>query len=336
MKKLINDPFSIVDDSIKGILKAHHNNLRMAKRSNRAIVRSNSPIKGKVAICTGGGSGHLPLFLGYVGPGLLDGVAIGNVFTSPSAEDIFLAAREIDAGRGVLFLFGNYSGDKINFEMAAEMAELEGIETDVSIVKDDIASAPRSEINRRRGVAGLFFAYKIAGAKADMKASLAEVKQTVDRAISQTCTMGVALSSCTIPAVGTPTFIIADDEMELGMGIHGEAGLERIKIKTADETATVITEKLVKDLPFESNDEVAVLINGLGATPMEELYIIYNKVYDILSSADIKIYKSYIGEYATSMEMSGVSVTLLKLDGEIKPLLNAPAFSPFLLQWRDS
>ena len=334
MKKLINDPYKVVEDTISGILKAYPYHLRMAKDSSRALVRRDAPVKGKVAICTGGGSGHIPVFLGYVGPGLLDGVSVGNVFSSPSADDMVAATKAVNGGAGVLYLFGNYSGDKMNFEMAAEMAEAEGIPVKMSIAADDVASAPRSEKNRRRGIAGIFFAYKIAGAKADTKASLDEVKATADQVIEQTCTMGVALSPCTIPAVGKPNFTIAEDEMELGMGIHGEPGIERTKMKKADEVAAIMADKVINDLPFKAKDEVAVLVNGLGATPPEELFILYNKFHDIIEERGIKVYKAFIGEYATSMEMAGASFSLLKLNNEFKKLLDAPAFSPFLPQWR--
>ena len=334
MKKIINDPYKVVEDTINGILKAYPYHLRMVKGNSRALVRKDAPIKGKVAICTGGGSGHIPVFLGYVGPGLLDGVSIGNVFSSPSADDMLAVTKEIDGGAGVLYLFGNYSGDKMNFDMAAEMAALDGITVKMSISSDDVASAPHAEKNRRRGIAGIFFAYKIAGAKADTKASLDEVKATVDNVIEQTCTIGIALSPCTIPAVGKPNFIIAEDEMELGMGIHGEPGIERTKLKSADEIAMIMADKVIKDLPFKAKDEVAVLVNGLGATPPEELFILYNKFYDILGEHGITVYKAFIGEYATSMEMAGASFSLLKLNNEFKKLLDAPAFSPFLPQWR--
>jgi dihydroxyacetone kinase len=334
MKKFINDPYKVVDETISGILKAYPYHLRMAHESSRALVRADAPVKGKVGICTGGGSGHIPLFLGYVGPGMLDGVAVGNVFSSPSADDMLAAAKETNGGAGVLYLFGNYSGDKMNFEMAAEMAAVDDIPVKLSIAADDVASAPPAEKNRRRGIAGIFFAYKIAGAKADTMANLDAVKATADKVIEQTCTIGVALSPCTIPAVGKPNFIIADDEMEIGMGIHGEPGIERTKLKTADEVAAIMAGKVINDLPFKSKDEVAVLVNGLGATPPEELFILYNKFYDILEGHKIKVYKAFIGEYATSMEMAGASFTLLKLNNEFKKLLDAPAFSPFLPQWR--
>jgi len=334
MKKIINDPYQVVEETLGGILKAYPYHLRVSKDSPRALVRADAPVKGKVGLCTGGGSGHIPVFLGYVGPGLLDGVSVGNVFSSPGAEDMLAATKEVNGGAGVLYIFGNYSGDVMNFEMAAEMAGLEGIPVQMSIAKDDVASAPRSEKDSRRGVAGIFFAYKLAGAKADTMANLEEVKATADQVIEETCSIGVALSPCTIPAAGKPTFTIAEDEMELGMGIHGEPGLERTKLKKADEIADMMAEKVINDLPFKSGEEVAVLVNGLGATPPEELFILYNRFHDVLGNHGISVYKTFIGEYATSMEMAGASLTLLRLNKEFKTLLDAPAFSPFLLQWR--
>ena len=233
-------------------------------------------------------------------------------------------------------MFGNYGGDVMNFEMAAEMAELQGVPVKMSIVNDDVASAPRVERDRRRGIAGIFFAYKIAGAKAATLAGLDEVKEVTDRAIDLTRSMGIALSPCTIPAAGKPTFTIAEDEMEIGMGIHGEPGIARTKLKPADEIAEILSERVLDDLPFASGDEVAVLVNGLGATPPEELYILYNKVHDTLRDHGLSVYKTFVGEYATSMEMAGASLSLLRLDEELKALLDAPAFSPFLPQWRAS
>jgi dihydroxyacetone kinase-like protein len=333
MKKLINDPLEVVEDTIVGILKAYPRHFRRPKGSKRVLVYKESPIKDKVGIVTGGGSGHIPVFLGYVGPGLADGVAIGNVFSSPSSDAIYAATKEVSAGKGVLYLFGNYAGDSMSFDMARELAGLDGIPVQIAKVCDDVASAPSEEADRRRGIAGLFFAYKLVGAKAAEGASLEDVKAVADKVIASTRSMGVALSPCTIPAAGKPTFSLGEDEIEIGMGIHGEPGMERTKMKTANEVAEILVSSIVDDLPFRQGDEVAVLVNGLGATPPEELYIIYGKVYDILSDYGISIYKPYIGEYATSMEMAGCSVSLLRLDEEMKDLLDAPAFSPFLLQW---
>lgn len=333
MKKLINDPFEVVDETIEGILVAYPNHLKRCAGSQRALMRADGPIEGKVSIVTGGGSGHIPVFLGYVGPGLLDAVSIGQVFSSPSPDDMFAATNAAHGGVGVLYLYGNYPGDVLNLGMAAEMAEMEGITVLTATANDDVISASIEEREKRRAVAGLFFAYKIAGARADEGVNLEEVKAAADKAIFNTRSMGVALSPCTIPAAGEPTFTIADDEMELGMGIHGEPGLDRTKMKPADEVAEIMVSRILPDLPFESGDEVAVLVNSLGATPPEELFILYRRVNQLLSEAGISVHKPFIGEYATSMEMAGASVSLLKLDDELKRLLDAPAYSPFLPQW---
>lgn len=330
MKKIINDPLAFVDETIEGILLAYPAHLKRCPDSARALMRADGPIAGKVAIITGGGSGHLPVFLGYVGPGLLDAVSIGNVFSSPSAEDMLAATRAAHGGAGVLYLYGNYSGDVMNFDMAAEMAEFEDIEVLSARVMDDVVSAPVEEMNKRRAVAGLFFAYKIAGAKADEGADLAAVKEVADRVIFNTRSMGVALSPCTIPAVGEPTFTIGEDEMELGMGIHGEPGLQRGPIMTADEIVQVIMDRVLPDLPFASGDRVAVLVNSLGATPPEELFIMYRRAHALLTDQGITVHRAYIGEYATSMEMAGASISLLRLDDELQRLLDAPAYSPLL------
>lgn len=332
MKKIINKPEKVVDEMLEGMLKAYPYHLKRVPDTKRAVMYAEAPVKGKVGICTGGGSGHLPLFLGYTGKGLLDGTAVGDVFSSPSANEIFAMTRAINSGEGVLYLYGNYGGDIMNFDMAADMAEDENIGVETSIGIDDIASAPPAEKDKRRGIAGIFYAYKIAGAKAREGASLVEVKKTADRAIANTRTMGVALTPCTIPAAGEPTFTIGEDEMEIGMGIHGEKGVDRGKLKTADEIAERMTQEIIKDLPFSSGDQVSVLVNGLGATAPQELFILFRKVYQILDDHNITVYKPFIGEYATSMEMKGASITLFKLDDELKGLLDAPSHSPFLMQ----
>jgi len=333
MKKILNNPSRFVDDMLQGILKAYSFHLRLVESGKRALARADAPVRGKVGIVTGGGSGHLPVFLGYVGKGLVDAVAVGDVFNSPTLDEILTATKAVNAGEGILYLYGNYSGDVLNFDMSAEMAEMEGIDVETVLVSDDVASAPKDQWKKRRGIAGLFFAYKIAGAKAEERAGLAEVKTAAEKAVFNTRSIGMALSPCTIPAVGKPTFSIGEDEMELGMGIHGEPGIERTKMKTANEIASVMTNRLLEDLPFKKGVEVAVLVNGLGATPLEELFIVYSKVHDILAEKKINVYKSYLGEYATSMEMAGASLSFLCLDEELKRLLNAPAFSPFLPQW---
>lgn len=336
MKKIVNHPEAFADETIEGILLAHPHHLKRAPGTPRGLVRADAPVAGQVAIATGGGSGHIPVFLGYVGPGLLHGVSIGNVFSSPSVEAMVAVTKAIHAGKGVLYLYGNYSGDIMNFDMASELCEAEGIEVKSIRVRDDVVSAPKESAEKRRAVAGLFFAYKIAGAKAATGADLAAVAATAQQVVEQTCSMGVALSPCTIPAVGKPTFTIGEDEMELGMGIHGEAGIQRGKLKTADEIAQVMTERVLSDLPFRSGDPVAVLVNGLGATPPEELYLLFRKAHQVLSGHGVTIQRVFIGEYATSMEMAGASISLLKLDTELLHLLDAPAYSPFLLQWRSA
>jgi len=332
MKKFLNDPGQFVDEMLQGIFAAHPDQLRAATGDGRAVVRADAPVRGKVGIATGGGSGHLPVFLGYVGRGLADAVAVGNVFSSPSTAQMLAATKAINGGAGVLYLYGNYGGDVMNFDVAAEMAELEGIDVETVLVSDDVASAAAQRWRTRRGVAGLFFAYKIAGARAEEMADLKSVKAATEKAIANTRSMGVALSPCTVPEAGRPTFTIGEGEMEIGMGIHGEPGVRRGPLEPADRVAEQLTRLILDDLPFRQGDEVAVLVNGLGATPREELYIMYRKTHEILQRAGIIIYRPYIGEYATSLEMAGCSLSLLRLDDELKRLLDAPAESPFFSQ----
>ncbi len=331
MKKFVNDPKKFTREYVEGVAAAHPDQLRLLDDA-LSLVRADSPKDGKVAIITGGGSGHLPTFLGYVGYGLCDGVAIGDVFQSPGADQIVAAAEAAQSGAGVLFLFGHYSGDVMNFDMAAEILEMSDIESKTVLVTDDVASAPRDNWQKRRGVAGLFFAYKIAGAKAEAMGSLEEVTRVAEKTVAAARSMGVALSPCIIPEVGKPTFEIGENEMEIGMGIHGERGIRRGELKPADEVTAELMDAIIKDFQLESGAEIAVLVNGLGSTPLEELYIVYRKIAQILGEKDIKVYRNYIGEFATSMEMGGFSITLLKLDDELKELLDAPAQSPFFIQ----
>ena len=333
MKKFINDPFDFVEELTEGIIKAHGDYYRADKGDLRIIVRQDAPIKGKVAIATGGGSGHLPVFMGYVGKGLADGACIGNVFSSPSAGQMKRVTKAIDGGAGVLYLYGRYQGDMMNFNSAAEESIKNGIRVESVIVSDDVASAPPERHSERRGVAGIFFAYKIAGAMADEMASLDEVKRVTQKAVDNTRSLGVALGPCTIPLVGKPNFEISDDEMEIGMGIHGEQGVERVKMRTADEIATTLVDRVVNDMPFVAGDEVAVLVNSLGATPLEELYVLYRKIDELLREKGLVLHKPYVGRYACSMEMQGMSLSLMKLDDELKRLLDAPADSPFFKQF---
>lgn len=333
MKKFINDPFDFVEELTEGIIKAHGDYYRADKGDLRIIVRQDAPIKGKVAIATGGGSGHLPVFMGYVGKGLADGACIGNVFSSPSAGQMKRVTKAIDGGAGVLYLYGRYQGDMMNFNSAAEESIKNGIRVESVIVSDDVASAPPERHSERRGVAGIFFAYKIAGAMANEMASLDEVKRVTQKAVDNTRSLGIALGPCTIPLVGKPNFVISDDEMEIGMGIHGEQGVERVKMRTADEIAATLVDRVVNDMPFVAGDEVAVLVNSLGATPLEELYVLYRKIDELLREKGLVLHRPYVGRYACSMEMQGMSLSLMKLDDELKRLLDAPADSPFFKQF---
>jgi len=332
MRKIINDPSLVEDQTVAGILAAFPGHLRRVGGSSRVLIRADAPIDGKVSIATGGGSGHLPLFLGYVGQGLATGACVGNVFASPSGDDMLSVTKAIDGQAGVLYLYGNYSGDTMNFDMAAEMSEMESIEVKTTLGCDDVTSAPNAELHRRRGVAGIFFAFKIAGAAAEEGRDLENVHASAEKAVFNTRSMGVALSGTTIPAAGKPGFEVQEGEMELGMGIHGEPGVAVGPLMTADEIAGQMLDRILPDLPFSSGDTAAVLVNGLGATAPEELYILYNKASEILSDRGINVHRVFIGEYATSMEMSGASISLCKLDDDMTKLLDAPAYSPFLLQ----
>jgi dihydroxyacetone kinase-like protein len=332
MKKFLNKPEDFVDEMIKGIIAAHPDQLTYVENDLRCIVKSGEKKKGKVGLATGGGSGHLPLFLGYVGEGLLDGCSVGGVFQSPSAEQMLNVTKAIDTGAGVLYIYGNYGGDILNFDMAAEMAEVEDIKVLSLVGADDVASASKGEEHKRRGVAGIFFVYKIAGAKADELAPIDEVKRVGEKAAANVRTMGVALTPCIVPEVGKPGFTIGDDEMEIGMGIHGEPGIHRGQLKPADDVVDTMMSTILEDLPFKKNDEVAVLINGLGATPKEEMYIAYRRIDQILKECGISVFHVYVGEFATSMEMAGFSISLLKLDDEMKQLLAKPARTPFFEQ----
>jgi len=331
MQKIMNQPDAFVDEMLEGILLAHPDQLKAAG-DPRAIVRAVAPVKGKVGIATGGGSGHLPVFMGYVGEGLADGAAIGNVFASPSADQMLEVTKSVDGGAGVLYIYGNYGGDVMNFDLAAELADAEGIEVATVLGADDVASAPKGEEARRRGIAGIFFLYKVAGARAAEGASLADVRAAAEKAAANVRSMGVALSPCILPQSGVPTFELPDGQMEIGMGIHGEPGIRRAPLATANHIAEELTNAVLHDLPFEPGASVAALVNGLGATPKEELYILYRRIHEMLTSQGIRVHRLYIGEYATSLEMNGASLSLLKLDDELTRLIDAPAESPFFVQ----
>lgn len=329
MKKIMNKAEDFVPEVLEGILLAYGDRLKSLGDETK-IILNNQPVKeNKVAIVTAGGSGHLPVFLGYVGQGLLDGCAVGNVFASPSAKIMHEMIQEVDQGAGVLCLYGNYGGDVLNFEMACDNADFEDIKTMQVLVKDDVASRPKEEMDKRRGVAGMVYAFKIAGAAADDMLSLEEVANVTQEALDNIRTMGIALTPCIVPEVGKSTFEISDDEMVFGMGIHGEPGIMTTKIKTADEIADIIMDKLIDDMPLADGDEVSVMINGLGSTPLEEQLIIYRHVHKYLAKIGVSVYMPHIGEFATSMEMAGCSVTLFKLNERLKNYLRMPASTPF-------
>lgn len=328
MKKFINDPFDVVDEMLEGFLTAHARYVRKLETA-RTVVRLDAPVRDKVGVVTGGGSGHKPAFIGFLGKGMLDAVAVGEIFTSPPPIAVFEAAKAVNGGRGVIFLLGNYAGDVMNFQLAAEMARAEGIPVEQAIATDDVGSGLREKVANRRGVVGEFLIWKTVGAKAEAGGSLEECKAIADKVNQNTRTLGVAIAPCTVPAKGTPTFVLAEDEMEYGVGHHGEPGTARIKLTTADQITEKMTLELIQDLPFRAGDEVAVLINGLGATPALELYICFRKVKHILDAKGIQVERSYVGEFFTALDMAGFSVTLLKLDTELKNLLDAPADTPY-------
>ncbi len=328
MKKFINDPFDVVDEMLEGFLDVHRRYVRKLETA-RSLVRVDAPAKGKVGVLTGGGSGHKPAFIGFIGEGMLDAVAVGEIFTSPPPLSVFEAAKAVNGGKGVLFLLGNYSGDVMNFGLAAEMCREEGIPVEQVVATDDAGSGPKEKASNRRGVVGEFLAWKIAGAKAEAGGNLEEVKAVAEKVNRLTRTLGVALTPCTVPAKGTPTFTLAEDEMEYAVGHHGEPGTAKIKMRRADEITEIMVEEVIKDLPYQSGDEVAVLINGLGGTPALELYICYRRVRQILDQKGIKVFKPFVGQFFTALEMAGFSVTLMKLDDELKSLLMAPADTPY-------
>lgn len=333
MKKIINQPDQFVDEVIDALLLAHPGWIKSATADKRALVRADAPKQGRVGIVTGGGSGHMPGFLGYVGEGLCSGVAVGNVFSSPSSEQIFEATKAVDGGAGVLYVYGNYGGDVFNFDLAADLAEPEGIDIKTVLLTDDVASAPSARSAERRGVAGMVFAFKCAGASAERGDSLDEVARITAKANNQCRSMGVGLSPTILPAAGKPTFTLPEGEMEIGIGIHGEPGTHRGPLETADQIATRLTGEILADLNAPKGSRVAVLINGLGATPLEELYLLYRRAATIIGEQGLTIARSYVGEYVTSLEMAGASITIMLVDDELEALLAAPARSPFFREW---
>jgi len=328
MKKLINEVEKVVEESLQGLVKAHADLVKLHP-SVRAVLRVDSP-KEKVAVISGGGSGHEPMHTGFVGFGMLDAACPGEIFTSPTPDQMYEAAKTVNGGKGVLYIVKNYSGDIMNFQMAADMLAGEGIPVEQVIINDDVAVEDSLYTAGRRGVGGTVLAEKIVGAKAEEGASLEEVKKLCERVNANVRSMGMALTSCTVPAAGKPTFELGPDEMEIGIGIHGEPGRQRMKVKTAREIVEMLATAVVEDLPFKAGDEVLAFVNGMGGTPLSELYIVYNDLSDFLEKKGIKIVRNLVGNYITSLEMQGCSITLLRLDEEMKRLWDAPVCTPGL------
>lgn len=329
MKKIINAPENYVDEMLKGIYAAHAGKVKYANDDLRCYCIANKK-PGKVAIITGGGTGHLPLFLGYVGEGLIDGCGVGGVFQSPSPEQIYNISKEVEAGAGVLYLYGNYTGDIMTFDMAADMCDMDDIVCKSIVGADDVNSHENPDT--RRGVAGIYFMYKAAGAKADQGGDLDAVLAAAQLAKDNTRTVGFALTPCIIPEIGHANFELGENEMAMGMGIHGEPGVWNGPLKTSREIAEESMNTLLGDMPVAEGEEVSLLINGLGATSIEELYILSNDVTEILASKGIKVYKTIVGEYATSMEMAGASISICKMNDELKGYMDYPVNTPFLCQ----
>ena len=331
MQRIVNDPDHIVDEMLKGFLKAHPD-IVVANPSNpRVIQRADMP-QNHVGIVTGGGSGHKPAFIGYLGENLCDAVAVGEVCSSPTAQAFLDAFKAADQGKGVACLYGNYSGDNMNLKMAVKMAKKEGITVKTVIANDDVASSPKGEESKRRGVAGEVLMWKVAGAKAAEGASLDEVIHAAQRAIDYTRSVGIGLTPCTLPAVGHPNFEIKDGTMEVGIGHHGEPGIEVTNLESANLMAKRMVDIVLPDLPFNINDDSVVLVSGLGATPVMELYVLYDEIERLLKEKGINIHRAYVGDYFTSLDMMGATLTILKLDDELKNLVDAPCFSVGLKQ----
>ncbi len=322
MQRILNDPDHIVDEMLSGFLKANKDIVEAT--DNPRVVKAVGAPKDKVGIITGGGSGHKPAFIGYVGENMCDAAAVGEICSSPTAAAFLDAAKCVDQGRGVACLYGNYSGDNMNVKMAVKMAQKQGISVKTVIANDDVASAPRDQREKRRGVAGEIFMWKCGGAKAAKGGTLDEVIAAAQKAIDHTRSVGIGLTPCTLPAVGHPNFEIKDGTMEVGIGHHGEPGIEVCPLETAEQMAKRMTGVVLPDYPFQEGDEVAVLVSGLGATPVMELYVLYGEVEKILCEKGIRIYRAYVGNYFTSLDMMGATLTVMKLDDELKELLDMP------------
>ena len=333
MQRILNNADDIVDEMLQGFLKAH--NTIVENTENSRVIKARNIPKGKTGVITGGGSGHKPAFIGYVGKNMCDAAAVGEICSSPTASAFLDAAKAVNQGKGVACLYGNYSGDNMNVRLAVRMAKKQGIELKTVVANDDVASAPKEEKEKRRGVAGEIFMWKAGGAKAAMGGNLDEVIAAAQKAVDHTRSVGIGLTPCTLPAVGHPNFEIREGTMEVGIGHHGEPGIEICPLEDAKGIAKRMTDIVLPDYPFHSGDETAVLVSGLGATPVMELYVLYNEIASILEEKGIKIYKSYVGNYFTSLDMMGATFTLMKLDGELKELLDFPAECVGFTQWRE-
>lgn len=330
MKKVINNPEYVVEEMLEGMAYAYPQYVKKLDNAN-VLVRKNLKTD-KVALVSGGGSGHEPSHGGFVGLGMLDGAVAGAVFTSPTPDQVYEAIKAVATDAGVLLVVKNYTGDVMNFDMAKEMAEMDGIKVDSVTVNDDVAVENSTWTIGRRGIAGTVLVHKIAGAKAETGATLEEVKAVAEKVIANVRSMGMALTPCIVPAAGKPNFTLAENEMEIGMGIHGEPGTHREELKPADEIVTHLMDKILADMNLAEGDEVAVLVNGLGGTPLMEQFIVNRKVNKVLEEKKVSVYKTIVGEYMTSIEMAGFSISLLKLDDELKSLLDAKADTPAFKQ----
>ena len=329
MKKLINEPGAVVDEMLDGMVAAHPDQVRRLD-GIEVLVRADTPVDGKVGVVSGGGSGHEPTHAGYLGPGMLDGAAAGEMFTSPTADQLGEMIGACDGGAGVLCVVKNYEGDVMNFDTGAEMADMEGTEVAQVVVNDDVAVEDSLYTSGRRGVCGTIFVHKVAGAKAAQGEPLSEVAAVAEKAVDCVGTMGMALTSCVTPEKGEPTFELGDDEIELGIGIHGEPGTERTDVMSADEVSEHLTEAVLDDLDLDSGAEVATIVNGMGGTPLSELYIVNRRVQELLDERGIETWDGWVGDYMTSLDMCGCSVTVMELDGELKELLAYPVETPAL------
>lgn len=331
MQRILNNPDDIVNEMLSGFVKAHPDLVETT--GNQRVLKSIESTEGRVGVVTGGGSGHKPAFIGYIGKNMCDAAAVGEICTSPTALAFYDAFKAVDSGNGVACLYGNYSGDNMNVKMAVKMAKKDGITVKTVIANDDVASAPKDQREKRRGVAGEVLMWKVGGAKASTGASLDEVIAAAQKAIDNTRSVGIGLTPCTLPAVGHPNFEIKEGTMEVGIGHHGEPGIEVCPLESAKDMAKRMTDIVLPDYPFASGDEVVVLVSGLGATPVMELYVLYDEIERLLTAQGIRVHKSYVGNYFTSLEMMGATLTIMKLDEELKELIDMPAKSVGLTQF---